>query len=65
MNDQLGDHPEALAGVAMTIQREHERLKKKTEAVEEKKSGSEVLTAVIVIAVMIAMLGLMLFMNSG
>lgn len=65
MSDKLGEHPEALAGVAMTIQREHERLKNKAEAIEEKKGGSEVITAVVVIVVMVAMLALMMFMNSG
>ena len=65
MNDQLGDNPEALAGAAMMIQREHAKLREKTEAIEEKKSGSEVLTGVVVVVVMISTLALMMFMNSG
>lgn len=65
MNDQLGDNPEALAGAAIMIQREHARLREKTEAIEEKKSGKEVLTSVIVVVVMIATLAMMIVMNSG
>ena len=65
MNDQLGDNPEALAGAAIMIQREHMKLREKTEAIEEKKSGKEVLTGVIVVVVMIATLALMIVMNSG
>ena len=65
MNDQLGDNPEALAGAAIMIQREHAKLREKTEAIEEKKSGKEVLTSVIVVVVMIATLAMMIVMNSG
>ncbi|MEM8972971.1 MAG: hypothetical protein AAGD43_13000 [Pseudomonadota bacterium] len=65
MNDQLGDNPEALAGAAMMIQREHAKLREKAEAVEEKKGGSEIITGIVVVAVMIATLALMMFMNSG
>ena len=57
--------PEALAGVAMTIQREHERLRQKSQAVEDKKGGNEILTGIVVVVVMVAMLALMIFMNSG
>ncbi len=65
MNDQLGDNPEALAGAAMMIQREHAKLREKAEAVEEKKGGSEIITGIVVVVVMIATLALMMFMNSG
>ena len=65
MNDKLGENPEVMAGVAMTLARERAALREKAEANEEEFGKSGAVTAVVVIVVMVATLALMLFMNAG
>ena len=65
MNDKLGENPEIMAGVAMSLARERAALREKHEEKQEELGNSGVWTAVVVIAVMVATLALMLFMNAG
>ena len=65
VNDKLGENPEIMAGVAMSIAREHAALRDKAERGEEQATKGTLVTAIVVIAVLIGTLVLMLLMNSA
>ncbi|MGI9424011.1 MAG: hypothetical protein ACR2PA_12505 [Hyphomicrobiaceae bacterium] len=65
MSDEMDDRPAALAGVAMTIAREHAALKKKNAVAREETGKGTIVTVVVVVAVLVLTLGLMLFMNAA
>jgi hypothetical protein len=63
---KLEESPEVMAGVAMSLAREREALRKKAEEAREAgNGGSDVLTAIGVVVVLVGTLALMLFMNKA
>lgn len=66
MNDEIRENPELMAGVAMSMAaRERAALEERAREGAEASGKGTMVTAFVVIAVLVATLALMLFMNNG
>lgn len=63
MNDKLGENPEIMAGVAMSLARERAALREKADQAEETSSKGGAITAIVVVVLLIGTLALMIAMN--
>ena len=65
MSDEMDEKPAALAGIAMSIAREHQSLKNKNQAARQEPEKGAFVTVVVVVAVLVLTLALMLYMNAA
>ena len=65
MSNEADEKPAALAGLAMTIAREHQAQKNNGETVRPEPEKGTFVTVIVVVAVLVLTLALMLYMNAA